>query len=94
LENRFRRIKADAKLINNAVKDGVDVITINVGDTNGAIAVGKGTAGFFYHSSTLRISFRYLRSAQGFHMGIIDVPWQKFSASLDRILPHKESRSP
>ncbi|KAK0124023.1 hypothetical protein ONS95_009009 [Cadophora gregata] len=39
IENRFRRIKSDAKLINDAVKNGVDPITINVGDTDGMIAI-------------------------------------------------------
>ena len=41
LENRFRRIRSDAKLINEAVTSGVDPITINIGDTNGTVAVGK-----------------------------------------------------
>lgn len=44
LENRFRRLKSDAKLINDAVAKGQDPITINVGDTNGDVAC-KGLGG-------------------------------------------------
>lgn len=43
LDNRFRRLKSDAKLINAAVAKGEDPILMNVGDTNGEIACkGKG----------------------------------------------------
>ncbi|KAA8573967.1 hypothetical protein EYC84_005509 [Monilinia fructicola] len=35
LENRFKRLKSDAKLINAAVANGEDPININVADTNG-----------------------------------------------------------
>ncbi|KAB8303400.1 hypothetical protein EYC80_004828 [Monilinia laxa] len=35
LENRFKRLKSDAKLINAAVGNGEDPISINVADTNG-----------------------------------------------------------
>lgn len=45
MENRFRRIKSDAKQINQAVADGIDVITINVGDTSGAVANGGSASG-------------------------------------------------
>lgn len=46
LENRFRRLKSDAKLINDAVSNGIDPITINVGDTKGEAAMtGKGSTG-------------------------------------------------
>ncbi|THV52198.1 hypothetical protein BGAL_0086g00200 [Botrytis galanthina] len=38
LDNRFRRLKSDAKLINAAVAKGEDPILINVGDTNGEVA--------------------------------------------------------
>ncbi|QSZ33889.1 hypothetical protein DSL72_005463 [Monilinia vaccinii-corymbosi] len=38
LENRFRRLKSDAKLINIAVGEGEDPININVADTDGQIA--------------------------------------------------------
>ncbi|TGO22794.1 hypothetical protein BPAE_0154g00050 [Botrytis paeoniae] len=43
LENRFRRLKSDAKLINDAVAKGEDPILMNVGDTNGEVAC-KGKA--------------------------------------------------
>ncbi|TGO42507.1 hypothetical protein BHYA_0007g00060 [Botrytis hyacinthi] len=43
LENRFRRLKSDAKLINDAVAKGEDPIFMNVGDTNGEVAC-KGKA--------------------------------------------------
>lgn len=43
VENRFRRLKSDAKLINAAVAKGEDPILMNVGDTNGGVACkGKG----------------------------------------------------
>ncbi|KAG4439123.1 hypothetical protein IFR05_005410 [Cadophora sp. M221] len=45
IENRFRRLKSDAKLINDAVKNGVDPISINVGDTDGKIAIAGGGGG-------------------------------------------------
>ncbi|TAQ86433.1 hypothetical protein B7494_g5243 [Chlorociboria aeruginascens] len=35
LENRFRRIKSDAKLINDALKQGIDPITLAIGDAKG-----------------------------------------------------------
>jgi hypothetical protein len=35
-ENRFRRIKQDAKAINAALKDGVDPITLKIGESDGA----------------------------------------------------------
>ncbi|KAI9647276.1 hypothetical protein NHQ30_003659 [Ciborinia camelliae] len=38
LENRFRRLKSDATLINTAIASGKDPISINVGDTNGLAA--------------------------------------------------------
>ncbi|KAM0132414.1 hypothetical protein ACHAP3_006451 [Botrytis cinerea] len=43
VENRFRRLKSDAKLINAAVAKGEDPILMNVGDTNGGVAC-KGKA--------------------------------------------------
>ncbi|KAF7901073.1 hypothetical protein EAF00_003294 [Botryotinia globosa] len=43
LDNRFRRLKSDAKLINAAVAKGEDPILMNVGDTNGEVAC-KGKA--------------------------------------------------
>jgi len=42
IQNRFKRIKKDAVLINQAVAAGIDVITINVGDTSGANAIKGG----------------------------------------------------
>ncbi|KAE9364597.1 hypothetical protein N431DRAFT_447767 [Stipitochalara longipes BDJ] len=39
LENRFRRIKKDAHLINDSIKKGVDPITLPIGDTDGEAAV-------------------------------------------------------
>ncbi|KAF5874488.1 uncharacterized protein Bfra_004498 [Botrytis fragariae] len=68
LDNRFRRLKSDAKLINAAVARGEDPILMNVGDTNGEIAC-KGKGGnelmFFlvfqvpYHKSTDLSLFAY-----------------------------------
>ncbi|CZT53038.1 uncharacterized protein RSE6_14471 [Rhynchosporium secalis] len=45
IDNRFRRLKSDAKLINNAIQNGFDPITINVGDTDGKLAMGSGGGG-------------------------------------------------
>lgn len=64
LENRFRRVKADAKLINDAIKNGIDPITLNIGETNGQVALnGKGSSGqtlriISFVMSTLHISLR------------------------------------
>lgn len=37
LENRFRRIKRDAKLINDAVSKGIDPLTLGIGSDEGTI---------------------------------------------------------
>jgi len=42
LENRFRRIKTDAKLINDAVKKGIDPMSLDIGGTDGENAVTSG----------------------------------------------------
>jgi hypothetical protein len=42
LENRFRRIKKDAKLINDAIEKGIDPITLDIGGTDGEVAVNPG----------------------------------------------------
>jgi hypothetical protein len=42
LENRFRRIKKDAKLINDAIAKGIDPITLDIGGTDGEVAVPPG----------------------------------------------------
>jgi hypothetical protein len=42
LENRFRRIKKDAKLINDAIANGIDPITLDIGGTDGEVAVPPG----------------------------------------------------
>jgi hypothetical protein len=42
LENRFRRIKKDAKLINDAIAKGIDPITLDIGGTDGEVAVKPG----------------------------------------------------
>jgi len=39
VDNRFRRIKRDAQLINDSVKKGIDPITLPIGDTDGGAAV-------------------------------------------------------
>ncbi|CZR56747.1 uncharacterized protein PAC_06636 [Phialocephala subalpina] len=45
IDNRFRRLKSDAKLINDAIKNGIDPITLNIGDTKGEAAMsGKGSS--------------------------------------------------
>jgi hypothetical protein len=41
LENRFRRIKGDARAINDAIAQGIDPITIPTDSLNGKIG-GKG----------------------------------------------------
>lgn len=55
LENRFRRIKSDAKLINDAIAKGIDPITLPIGDISGEVAVkgknGHGRAEFFVPSA-------------------------------------------
>ncbi|KAF7872419.1 hypothetical protein EAF04_003340 [Stromatinia cepivora] len=53
LENRFRRLKSDAKLINAAVAKGEDPISMNVGDTDGNVACkGKGAISELMGSAT------------------------------------------
>jgi hypothetical protein len=42
LENRFRRIKGDAKALNDALEKGIDPITIPTDSLNGKIGGGKG----------------------------------------------------
>ena len=42
LENRFRRIKRDAKLINDAIEKGIDPITLDIGGTDGEVAAKPG----------------------------------------------------
>lgn len=38
LENRFRRIKSDAKLVKDALAKGNDPITLDIGGPDGSIA--------------------------------------------------------
>jgi hypothetical protein len=42
LENRSKRIKKDAKLINDAIGKGIDPITLGIGGTDGEVAVKPG----------------------------------------------------
>jgi len=42
LENRFRRIKGDAKALNDALAAGIDPFTIPTDSLNGKIGGGKG----------------------------------------------------
>ncbi|KAF7887040.1 uncharacterized protein EAF02_003687 [Botrytis sinoallii] len=57
LDNRFRRLKSDAKLINAAVARGQDPILMNVGDTNGEVACkGKDLSLFAYTNAALATS--------------------------------------
>lgn len=44
LENRFRRIRTDASLINDAVKKGIDPITLDIGGPDGAVPIKGGAA--------------------------------------------------
>jgi hypothetical protein len=39
IDNRFRRIKKDAKLINDAIAKGIDPMTLDIGDTSGEVAM-------------------------------------------------------
>lgn len=41
LENRFRRIKGDAKALNDALARGIDPITIPTDSLNGKIGKGR-----------------------------------------------------
>ncbi|PVH77945.1 hypothetical protein DL98DRAFT_422919 [Cadophora sp. DSE1049] len=50
IENRFRRLKSDAKLINDAVKNGIDPITLNVGDTDGMVAISGAVLAKYFGS--------------------------------------------
>jgi hypothetical protein len=43
LENRFRRVKTDAKSLNDALAQGIDPITISTDSLNGK--TGKGRTG-------------------------------------------------
>ncbi|CAD6443648.1 ba322ab6-cabc-4c17-89f2-6995816ea521 [Sclerotinia trifoliorum] len=53
IDNRFRRLKSDAKLINAAIAKGEDPIFMNVGDTNGNVAYkGKGAISELMGSAT------------------------------------------
>jgi hypothetical protein len=45
LENRFRRIKTDAKLMNNAVAKGVDPINLDIGGPDGVVPIKGGASG-------------------------------------------------
>lgn len=45
IDNRFRKVKVDAKSINKAVANGVDPFTLNIGDSLGS-AAGDGKRGF------------------------------------------------
>ncbi|KAF7956690.1 hypothetical protein EAE96_004022 [Botrytis aclada] len=59
IDNRFRRLKSDAKLINDAVAKGEDPILMNVGDTNGEIACKRKEHSFVifaYTNAVLAIS--------------------------------------
>jgi hypothetical protein len=38
IENRFRRIKSDAKLIRDALAKGIDPITLPIGGPDGQVA--------------------------------------------------------
>jgi hypothetical protein len=55
LENRFRRIKSDAKALNDALAAGIDPLTIPTDSLNGKIGGGKGRLqpkpGFSYRSN-------------------------------------------
>jgi hypothetical protein len=44
LENRFRRIKTDATMINKAVKMGIDPITLNIGGADGVAPIKGGSS--------------------------------------------------
>ncbi|KAF7944705.1 uncharacterized protein EAE97_005338 [Botrytis byssoidea] len=58
LDNRFRRLKSDAKLINAAVAKGEDPILMNVGDTNGEIACkGRGGNELIFFSLAFQLSY-------------------------------------
>lgn len=73
LENRFRRIKKDAKLINDSIAKGIDPITLPIGDTDGEVAVRrvKSGPGQMKSSSnfpcTLHISFLFNSSHCAYH---------------------------
>lgn len=66
IENRFRRIKSDAKLINDALKKGIDPITLPIGGSDGSVAPkssknGHGQAAFtFFIKHTNRVSLPFV----------------------------------
>lgn len=70
LDNRFRRVKADAKLLNDALAQGIDPITITTDSLNGKVGNGKGTKQgrkflcfSFCHMHKYIITFRKLLTA-------------------------------
>jgi len=70
VENRFRRIKKDAQLINDSIKKGIDPITLPIGDTDGEAAVRNVKRGPGQRSnspnpsSTLHIFLLFVRHCQ------------------------------
>jgi hypothetical protein len=69
LENRFRRIKKDAKLINDSIVEGIDPITLAIGDTDGEAAIrgvkrGPGQIKNFLNHQALCLFSFYLRTLQ------------------------------
>jgi hypothetical protein len=62
LESRFRRLRSDAVLINKAVAKGINPITINVGGTDGQVAVksGKGSHGQTFSNSVISTLYVFI----------------------------------
>lgn len=76
IENRFRRIKSDAKLINNAIAKGVDPITLNIGDAIGEVAIGSNTGGA-RHGQEFGITSHH--NTQHIFLLFLDLPSNLFS---------------
>jgi hypothetical protein len=62
LENRFRRIKSDAVLINQAFAKGIDPITLDIGGKDGQVPIKGGNGGqifsvFSHHSTYTRFPY-------------------------------------
>jgi hypothetical protein len=67
LENRFRRIKGDAKALNDALAQGIDPITIPTDSLNGKIGKGRLQPKPVFH-----IVYKFHSSSQYAH--IITIP--------------------
>lgn len=80
IENRFRRIKTDAKLVNIAVNKGQDPIILNIGGENGHTPMKGGASGG-------QNAFLYFCSLATAHFPIKTDNYQKSASVLALIAP-------